>query len=132
MLQKEVVERIAASPEEHATYGRLSVMMQTWFEVSPLFTVSAQCFRPIPKVESAILRLKPSDIWSTQIVDPEQYELMVKLAFATRRKTLKNNLKSLCSSDQLLAAGIQPSQRAEELAVEDFVRLHASLQTGHA
>lgn len=132
MLQKEVVERIAASPEEHATYGRLSVMMQTWFEVSPLFTVSAQCFRPIPKVESAILRLKPSDTWSTQIIDPEQYEHMVKLAFATRRKTLKNNLKSLCSSDQLLAAGIQPSQRAEELAVGDFVRLHASLQAGHA
>jgi 16S rRNA (adenine1518-N6/adenine1519-N6)-dimethyltransferase len=99
-------------------------MMQTWFEVRPLFTVSAQCFRPIPKVESAILRLKPCDTWSTQIVDPEQYEHMVKLAFATRRKTLKNNLKSLCDSDQLLAVGIQPSQRAEELEVADFVRLH--------
>jgi 16S rRNA (adenine1518-N6/adenine1519-N6)-dimethyltransferase len=127
MLQKEVVERIAASPRDHATYGRLSVMMQTWFDVSPLFTVSAQCFRPIPKVESAILRLKPSDTWAPQINKPEEYEHMVKLAFATRRKTLKNNLKTLCNSDQLVAAGIQPAQRAEELEVSDFVRLHVNI-----
>jgi len=127
MLQKEVVERIVASPQQHATYGRLSVMMQTWFEVSPLFAVSAQCFRPIPKVESAILRLRPSDTWEPQISNPEEYEQMVKLAFATRRKTLKNNLKTLCSSDQLLAAGIRPEQRAEELEVSDFVSLYASI-----
>ena len=127
MLQKEVVERIAASPQDHATYGRLSVMIQTWFNVSPLFSVSAECFRPVPKVQSAILRLQPSDIWASQITDPDAYEQLVKLAFATRRKTLKNNLKSLCNSEQLLAAGIRPAQRAEELEVSDFVRLHLSI-----
>lgn len=127
MLQKEVVERIAASPEQHATYGRLSVMMQTWFDVTPLFTVSAQCFSPVPKVESAILRLKPCNTWQPQISDPVAYEALVKTAFGQRRKTLKNNLKSLCDADQLLAAGITPSQRAEELGVADFVRLHSKL-----
>ncbi len=127
MLQKEVVERIVAGPEQHATYGRLSVMMQTWFDVSPLFSVSAQCFRPVPKVESAILRLKPGSHWQDQILDPAAYEELVKRAFAQRRKTLKNNLKTLCDSDRLVAAGIAPSQRAEELAVADFVRLHSRL-----
>lgn len=132
MLQKEVVERIAASPQQHATYGRLSVMMQTWFDVSPLFKVSAECFRPVPKVESAILRLQPSDTWAAQITSPEDYENMVKLAFATRRKTLKNNLKTLCTREQLLAAGIQPEQRAEELEVADFVRLYTTITDNRA
>ena len=131
MLQKEVVERIAASPQQHATYGRLSVMMQTWFEVSPLFTVSAQCFRPVPKVESAILRLQPSEAFAPQIINADEYEQLVKLAFATRRKTLKNNLKTLCTPEQLSAAGIGPSQRAEELEVADFVRLHRQIAASH-
>ncbi|MGB5396862.1 MAG: 16S rRNA (adenine(1518)-N(6)/adenine(1519)-N(6))-dimethyltransferase RsmA [Gammaproteobacteria bacterium] len=131
MLQKEVVERIAASPEQHASYGRLSVMIQTWFDVSPLFSVSAQCFRPVPKVESAILRLQPCETFAPLIVDPDEYALLVRLAFATRRKTLKNNLKSLCTPQQIIAADIRPAQRAEELEVADFVRLHRLIAASH-
>jgi 16S rRNA (adenine1518-N6/adenine1519-N6)-dimethyltransferase len=122
MLQKEVVERIAASPAQAGTYGRLTVMMQAWFKVSPLFSVSAQCFRPVPKVESAILRLTPHTKF--HIEQPAEFATLVRLAFGQRRKTLKNTLKSICDSETLRAADIQPAQRAEELSVEDFVRLH--------
>lgn len=123
MLQKEVVERIIA-PSGQRDYGRLSVMLQTYFKVTALFTVSAQCFRPIPKVESAILRLVPDNKHSNQIKNPDQFEDLVRQAFSQRRKTLRNTLKKLCTPEQILAANIDPSQRAETLQVEDFLRLH--------
>jgi 16S rRNA (adenine1518-N6/adenine1519-N6)-dimethyltransferase len=123
MLQKEVVERIAAPPGNRI-YGRLSVMIQTYFKVTPLFIVPANAFSPQPKVESAILRLVPDDTFSKAIKDHKAYEDLIRMAFSQRRKTIKNNLKGLCTSEQLSAAGIDPGQRSEELAVDDFLRLH--------
>lgn len=126
MLQKEVVERIAAPPGNRI-YGRLSVMIQTYFKVTPLFIVPANAFSPQPKVESAILRLVPDDSLSSEVIDHKAYEDLIRMAFSQRRKTIKNNLKELCTSEQLTAAGIDPGQRSEELSVADFLRLHASL-----
>lgn len=126
MLQKEVVERIAAQAG-NKIYGRLSVMMQTYFKVTPLFLVPAHAFNPPPKVESAILRLIPDDTFSSKVNDHKSYEDLVRQAFAQRRKTLKNNLKDLCNSEQIIAAGIEPGQRAEELTVNDFLNLHAQI-----
>ena len=123
MLQKEVVERIAAQPG-NKIYGRLSVMIQTYFKATPLFLVPPHAFTPPPKVESAILRLVPDDTFSKKIKDYKSYEDLIRQAFSQRRKTLKNNLKNLCSSEQIIAAGIDPGQRAEELSVEEFLRLH--------
>lgn len=126
MLQKEVVERIAAPPGNRI-YGRLSVMIQTYFKVTPLFLVPPTAFDPPPKVESAILRLIPDDTFSKQISDHKGYEDLVRQAFSQRRKTFKNNLKKLCTADQIIAAGIDPGRRPEELSVEDFLRLHLHL-----
>jgi 16S rRNA (adenine1518-N6/adenine1519-N6)-dimethyltransferase len=123
MLQKEVVERIS-SPHGNKVYGRLSVMIQSYFKVTPLFTVPSHAFNPPPKVESAILQLEPYDLYSKDIKSHTSFETLIRSAFSHRRKTLSNNLKTLCTNDQILSADIDPAQRAEELSVADYVRLH--------
>lgn len=124
MLQKEVVDRIVAQPGNR-TYGRLSVMIQTYFKATPLFLVPPHAFSPPPKVQSAILRLIPDDTFSAQITDHKSYEGLIRQAFSQRRKTLKNNLKNLCNKEQIISAGIDPGQRAEELNIQEFLKLHA-------
>jgi 16S rRNA (adenine1518-N6/adenine1519-N6)-dimethyltransferase len=123
MLQKEVVDRISATPGNRI-YGRLSVMTQTYFKVTPLFLVPSHAFSPAPKVESAILRLVPDNRYSAGIKNHDSYSSLVKQAFSQRRKTLRNTLKKLCTSEQILDAGIDPGQRAENLSVEDYLKLH--------
>jgi len=122
MLQKEVVERIDARTGAH-DYGRLSVMMQLHFKVKPLFTVAPQCFRPVPKVESAVLSLTPV---GELPITPEQqadFSALIKQAFSQRRKTLKNTLRGLFDASQLKAAGIDPGKRAQELSISEFIKL---------
>jgi len=126
MLQKEVVDRIAASPGIK-NYGRLSVMLQTFCETQALFEVPPYAFQPAPKVDSAILRLQPKTQFEDKITDFSLYEKLIRQAFSQRRKTLKNTLKDLCSVQQIEQAGLLPGQRAEELSVEDFVRLYQTL-----
>ena len=123
MLQKEVVERICAPPGSRV-YGRLSVMLQSYFRVTPLFTVPNHAFDPAPKVESAILQLVPNDRFSKDIKDHKSFETLIRHAFSHRRKTLGNTLKKLCTVDQIQSADIDPVQRAEELSVADYIRLH--------
>lgn len=123
MLQKEVVDRIASRPGSRV-YGRLSVMIQTYFNVMPLFLVPAHAFSPAPKIESAILRLVPDERFSASIKDHTLYSDLIRQAFSQRRKTLRNTLKSFCTQEQMLAADIDPGQRAEALSVEDYLRLH--------
>ena len=123
MLQREVVDRISASPGNRI-YGRLSVMVQTYFKVTPLFLVPSHAFSPAPKIESAILRLAPDDQFSANIKDHESYSSMVRQAFSQRRKTLKNTLKNFCTQEQIQAVGIDPAQRAETLSVSDYLKLH--------
>ncbi|WP_101925187.1 MULTISPECIES: 16S rRNA (adenine(1518)-N(6)/adenine(1519)-N(6))-dimethyltransferase RsmA [Luteimonas] len=122
MLQKEVVERMAAGPGSKV-YGRLSVMLQAYCEVTALFTVGPGAFHPPPKVDSAVVRLRPRPPASIGIDDRARFSNLVRAAFGQRRKTLRNALSTLCDADFILAAGIDPQLRAEQLAVADFVRL---------
>ena len=124
MLQKEVVERMAAEPGSKA-YGRLSVMAQIRCQVEMLFTVGPQSFRPAPKVNSAIVRLTPYTEIRCNITALSQ---IVSSAFAMRRKTLHNNLKTIINDAQIQAAGIDPGQRAEMLSLDDFIRLSKQLE----
>lgn len=122
MLQKEVVERMAAAPGSKV-YGRLSVMLQACCEVSALFTVGPGAFKPPPKVDSAVVRLLPRAPAGIGIADRRRFAEIVRAAFGQRRKTLRNALQAVCDADLIRAAGIDPQARAEQLAVADFVRL---------
>ena len=122
MLQKEVVERMAAGPGSKV-YGRLSVMLQAWCEVTALFAVGPGAFKPPPKVDSAVVRLRPRAPETVGIDDPGRFADIVRAAFGQRRKTLRNALGTVCDEATIRAAGIDPQQRAEQLAVADFVRL---------
>lgn len=122
MLQREVVDRMAADPGSKV-YGRLSVMLQAYCAVTPLFRVPPGAFRPPPKVDSAVVRLVPRDPATIGIHDPRRFADVVRAAFGQRRKTLRNALSGTCDGDAILAAGIDPRARAEQLAVADFVRL---------
>jgi 16S rRNA (adenine1518-N6/adenine1519-N6)-dimethyltransferase len=122
MLQKEVVDRMAAEPGSKI-YGRLSVMLQAVCEVIPLFDVPPQSFNPPPKVDSAVVRLIPRDPAQVGIRDAVMFAAVVRDAFGQRRKTLRNALSRLCTGEQLQAAGIKPETRAEQLPVSSFVHL---------
>jgi 16S rRNA (adenine1518-N6/adenine1519-N6)-dimethyltransferase len=122
MLQKEVVERMAAGPGSKV-YGRLSVMLQAYCTVTPLFTVAPGAFRPAPKVDSAVVRLVPRAADSVGIQDPRRFADIVRAAFGQRRKTLRNALHGVVDGDTLQAASVRPDLRAEQLAVADFIRL---------
>jgi 16S rRNA (adenine1518-N6/adenine1519-N6)-dimethyltransferase len=122
MLQKEVVERMAADPGSKV-YGRLSVMLQAYCTVTPLFTVGPGAFRPAPKVDSAVVRLVPRAAGTVGIADRQRFAAIVRAAFGQRRKTLRNALDGVVDSSRMLAAGVRPDARAEQLHVADFVRL---------
>ena len=122
MLQKEVVDRMAASPGS-SQYGRLSVMLQYRCEVIHLFNIGPGAFNPPPKVESAFVRLVPYTRPPIQVNDVAVFEQLVRQAFAQRRKTLRNALSGLVDPRLLEGAGIEPGRRAETLSVPDFARL---------
>jgi 16S rRNA (adenine1518-N6/adenine1519-N6)-dimethyltransferase len=122
MLQKEVVERMAADPGSKV-YGRLSVMLQAYCAVTPLFTVGPGAFRPAPKVDSAVVRLVPREADAVGIEDPARFAAIVRAAFGQRRKTLRNALDGVVDSSRMLAAGVRPDARAEQLHVADFIKL---------
>ncbi len=125
MLQKEVVDRLAAAPDSK-DYGRLSVMAQYHCRVTALFDVPPGAFFPPPKVMSAIVRLQPRE---PELVasNPQTLARVVNQAFQQRRKTLRNTLKTLMNDSIIRAAGINPDARAETLSVSDFVRLANTL-----
>jgi len=122
MLQKEVVQRMAAPPGSKV-YGRLSVMLQAYCTVTPLFTVAPGAFRPAPKVDSAVVRLRPKPVEQIAIADRVRFAQIVRAAFGQRRKTLRNALAGLVDVATITAAGLQPEARAEQIAVPDFIRL---------
>ncbi|HSC74943.1 MAG TPA: 16S rRNA (adenine(1518)-N(6)/adenine(1519)-N(6))-dimethyltransferase RsmA [Pseudomonadales bacterium] len=121
MLQKEVVQRMAAEPG-NKDYGRLSIMAQYYCRVTPLFDVPPGCFFPPPKVMSAIVRLQPCTPELTAH-NTQTLSQLVNIAFQQRRKTLRNTLKVIATEEQIIAADINPDARAETLSVTDFVRL---------
>jgi len=126
MLQKEVVDRMAAPPGSK-TYGRLSVMLQLRCTVEPLFKVPPGAFRPPPKVDSAIVRLTPLPAHALPDADSGMIDRLVRAAFGQRRKTLSNALRDLATAKQIDAAGIDPRARAEQLAPSAFVTLAQTL-----
>lgn len=122
MLQKEVVDRITATPGIKA-YGRLSVMIQYACETEYLFTVGPENFTPPPKVDSAIVRLLPYKTKPFVADDEADFAELVKQAFSQKRKTLRNTLKGFLEVEDIEACGINPTARAETLSVEKFVEL---------
>jgi 16S rRNA (adenine1518-N6/adenine1519-N6)-dimethyltransferase len=124
MLQKEVVDRMAAQPGGKE-YGRLTVMLAAYADVERLFDVGPGAFQPPPAVWSAIVRLRPSRTPRFAIGDDGAYRLLVTAAFSQRRKTLRNGLKGLLEGREIEACGVDPQLRPETLAPVQFGRLSA-------
>ncbi len=123
MFQKEVVDRLAASPRE-GSYGRLSVITQWLCEVRPLFNIDKRAFTPPPAVTSTVVQLIPR----REPLAPARFEVLEKItaaAFGQRRKMLRSSLKTLGGEAEVLlaAAGVSPTARAEEIPVEGFCAL---------
>ena len=127
MLQREVVDRMAAEPGSKV-YGRLSVMLQLACRVEPLLRVAPGAFRPPPKVDSAVVRLVPLPM--SQRPDAHlahAIEAVVRAAFGQRRKTLSNALRGWLDAEAIRAAGIDPRARAESVPPQGFVALARKL-----
>jgi len=127
MLQKEVVERLVASPGEQS-YGRLSAMAGFYCHMTHLFDVSAQSFRPPPKVESAVLRLIPRALTAADLAVLPGFERVVRTAFAQRRKTLRRSLSGLLSAESIERSLVDPGARPQTLGQDAFRRLAVTLQ----
>jgi len=131
MMQKEVAKRLSAKPGTKA-YGSLSIFLQLFADVSIAFDVSAKVFIPEPHVDSTIvnIRFKPSNYFASYQA-AEAFLSFVRICFATRRKTLYNNLKGKFPAEKILAAlaeaGLQDNVRAEMLSVADFIALFRNL-----
>ncbi|MEO0974928.1 MAG: 16S rRNA (adenine(1518)-N(6)/adenine(1519)-N(6))-dimethyltransferase RsmA [Pseudomonadota bacterium] len=125
MLQKEVVLRMAASPGSK-TYGRLTVMLSASCEVEPLFHVGPGAFRPPPKVDSSVVRLRVPTPPPLEVAHPALFSALVRQAFSMRRKTLRNALKPLVDAATIEAAGIDPGRRPETLTPAQYAQLSAT------
>jgi len=124
MLQKEVVERMTASPGSK-DYGRLTLGCQNLCVVAALFNLGPDSFSPPPKVDSSFVRLVPRP---QPLVDPAlqaTFDRVVAQAFSMRRKTLRNSLRTLLDAQAIEAAGIDPGERPERVDIGGFVRLAA-------
>jgi 16S rRNA (adenine1518-N6/adenine1519-N6)-dimethyltransferase len=132
MVQREVADRLVATPRSGA-YGALSVKVASWARSQIVGDVPASVFLPRPNVASALVAIErvepapiPADVDRTQLFE------LVKAGFAQRRKMLRRSLAPFADSKQLVAAGIRPEARAEELDVHDWVRLWRVLHGGVA
>ena len=130
MLQLEVGERIA-SPPGSKKYGSISVLLQTYMDITLEFRVPPAAFWPRPKVYSVVLKLVPLPSPRVPIADGKLYERVVRAAFSSRRKMLSNSLQSAFSKDSVLKAlelsSIDPKRRAETLTIEEFGTLTLNL-----
>ena len=121
MIQKEVAERIAAGPGSK-TYGILSVLIQAWYKVEYLFTVSEHVFNPPPKVKSAVIRMTRNDTQELGC-DEKLFKQVVKTTFNQRRKTLRNSIKPILGKECPLTEDTLFNKRPEQLSVEEFIDL---------
>ncbi len=122
MLQKEVVARMVATPST-SDYGRLSIMMQSRFEMEQLFIIPPEAFIPAPKVKSAIVRMTPL---KQPIIDAGREKLfatVVAASFSQRRKTLRNTLHDYLGPEDFKKLKIESGLRAENLSVAQFVAI---------
>ncbi len=129
MLQKEVIERLAAEPSTSA-YSRLSIAVQTVFEIEPLFEVPPTAFFPTPKVDSMVARLvphRPSEVLRFQC-NRSILEFVLQMAFGQRRKMLSNSLKALPVPLEWSLWGIDPQRRPESVSLDEWVGLVRQLE----
>ena len=127
MLQKEVVERLAAGPSTK-DYGRLTVMTQFHAQVIPMLVVPPSAFRPAPKVTSAVVRLKPKDLTDEERSLVPYLNNITTTAFSARRKTIRNSLSKFFTEEELNSFGLDPILRAENISVEKYVELARALK----
>ncbi|HHL40107.1 MAG TPA: ribosomal RNA small subunit methyltransferase A [Deltaproteobacteria bacterium] len=132
MVQKEVAARLAAKPSTRE-YGALTVLIATWMDVEPLFHVGPEAFRPRPRVDSTVLRLRVLQTPRVPVADETLYRRVVRAAFAHRRKTLRNclvlpGLRRDEIVEALVSSDIDPSRRGETLTLEEFSRLARRIQ----
>jgi len=134
MLQKEVADRITTGPGSKE-YGYLSVMVQYYCFAKKLFEVPPSAFTPIPRVQSAVIKLTVRERPAVEVSDEAKFFALVRAAFAQRRKTILNNLKAASRAFEfsqplesaLEAASVAPLRRAETLSLEEFAALSWAL-----
>lgn len=122
MLQKEVVTRLVAAPNSK-DYGRLSVMAQYYCQIIPVLEVPPTAFKPAPKVNSAVVKLIPYKQKPYLVDDVKILSRMTTEAFNQRRKTIRNSLSNMFTTDQLIELDIDPNLRAENLSVQQYCKL---------
>jgi 16S rRNA (adenine1518-N6/adenine1519-N6)-dimethyltransferase len=120
MLQKEVVKRMVAEPGSK-TFGRLSVMTQYYCHAMPVIEVPPECFKPAPKVDSAVIRLIPKKPEQRTAKSVKILNNVCLEAFNQRRKTLRNSLSNLLTAEELTSIGIDITMRAERLSLQQFI-----------
>ena len=123
MLQKEVVDRMAAAPG-NKDYGRLSVMLQWRYDIESVLEVPPQSFDPPPRVDSAVVRMQPLPL--ARAVDADLLEQLVRVAFSQRRKLLRNTLGRWLD-ERGFAGSFDVQRRAEEVPVSDYLDLVSAL-----
>ena len=126
--QKEVAERIAAEPGGK-DYGVLTIMIQYFAQPELKFIIPKEAFRPIPKVDSAVVHMKILERPRVMVRDEKMFFKLVRTAFSQRRKTLSNSLKGLGEDirEVMISAGIDPQRRPETLSLEEFATLSDAL-----
>ena len=122
MVQKEVAERITAKPS-NKSFGRLSVILQYYFDTELLFELPPGAFSPQPKITSAFIRLIRKKRFSPKVIDKDSFEQIIKIAFSQKRKTIKNNFKNILFDKDFLNLEISPKIRAETLSIDQFIKL---------
>ena len=122
MVQKEVAERITAKPS-NKSFGRLSVILQYYFDTELLFEIPPEAFSPQPKITSAFIRLIRKKRVSPKVIDKDSFEQIVKVAFSQKRKTIKNNFKNILFDKDFFNLKISPKIRSEALTIDQFIEL---------
>ena len=122
MVQKEVAERITAKPS-NKSFGRLSVILQYYFDTELLFELPPVAFFPQPKITSAFIRLIRKKRISPKVIDKDSFEQIVKIAFSQKRKTIKNNFRNILLDKDFLNLEISPKIRSEALTIDQFIKL---------
>jgi len=126
MLQKEVVDRLVAEPGSRQ-YGRLSVMARFYCSMDWLFDVGPEAFHPPPRVDSAIIRIRPRALDEADRALHPALDAVVRAAFNQKRKTIRNSLKGVVDSGQIEATGVDPGARPETLSLDAFLNLAKTL-----
>ena len=122
MVLKEVAERITAKPS-NKSFGRLSVILQYYFDTELLFEIPPEAFSPQPKITSAFIRLIRKKRVSPKVIDKDSFEQIVKVAFSQKRKTIKNNFKNILFDKDFFNLEISPKIRSEALTIDQFIKL---------